>query len=433
VFAKLLAGLTRKTAAAGEGPGEAGTEGARGAEKTARGLKNASAKKAEAPGAGNPVPGGAKTQNRDRRFLTALQGEGEALDLQDGPAKKTKGTQKNSLGEEASLLAAAEAAPGALSRGDALPEGRQGTSGLPDQDGLLRLAGTEQPVPEAAEDARVLRGKRWGTDPGESAEAASPAGAEAGAGAFRRIRGSAGEDPGIAKNDKAAPAESRNSRKNRERFALEVRDLRTEGAELNSGQELSPGPEAGAERTVDLVVELRDRGGQDPAQPGRTKTAGQAFEDILSRELHQNLNGDIVRQASILVKDGGEGTIRLSLKPESLGMVKVRLEMAENKITGRIIVESNEALRAFEKEIPSLEQAFRDSGFAGASLEMALSGEGGQNSREQWEGDAARALLSSRAVSSTYDAMAETMDVFAMEAGFNGFAGPGVSRVNVLA
>jgi flagellar hook-length control protein FliK len=111
-------------------------------------------------------------------------------------------------------------------------------------------------------------------------------------------------------------------------------------------------------------------------------------------------------------------------------MVKVRLEMAENKITGRIIVESNEALRAFEKEIHSLEQAFRDSGFAGASLEMALSGDGGQGGQGQRDG--AQALFSSRAVSSTYDAMAETMDVFAAEAGFDGFAGPGVSRVNVL-
>jgi hypothetical protein len=428
VFAKLLAGLTRKTGAAGEGAGEPEAEGAAGTEKSARKLKTAAAQKAETPGERKPLPGGEKIHNRDQRFLEALQGEGESPDpkakLQDGPAKKTKGARNYDGGEEAALLAAAEASPGALSGGDPLPEGTE-APGLPDQEALLRLAGAEDQVPDAAEE------KRWGTDPGDragqSAGAGAEAGAEAGAGVFRQTRGAAREERGLEKKEKTA--ETRNSRKNRERFALEVRDLRTEG--LNPAQEPGPGLEAGAERTADLVVELRDRG-QDPAQPGRTKTAGQAFEDILARELHQNLNGDIVRQASILVKDGGEGTIRLSLKPESLGMVKVRLEMAENKITGRIIVESNEALRAFEKEIPSLEQAFRDSGFAGASLEMALSGEGGGNSREQWEGDAARALLSSRAVSSTYDAMAETMDVFAMEAGVNGFAGPGVSRVNVL-
>jgi hypothetical protein len=109
-------------------------------------------------------------------------------------------------------------------------------------------------------------------------------------------------------------------------------------------------------------------------------------------------------------------------------MVKVRLEMAENKITGHIIVESNEALRAFEREIHSLEQAFRDSGFAGASLDMALAGDDRQNSREQW--DEAQALFSIRAASSSYDAMAETVDVLAAE---NGFAGRDVSRINVWA
>jgi hypothetical protein len=94
-------------------------------------------------------------------------------------------------------------------------------------------------------------------------------------------------------------------------------------------------------------------------------------------------------------------------------------------------VESNEALRAFEREIHSLEQAFRDSGFAGASLDMALAGDGGQNSREQW--DEAQALFAIRTVSSSYDAMAETVDVFAAESGFDGSAGRDFSRINVLA
>jgi hypothetical protein len=109
---------------------------------------------------------------------------------------------------------------------------------------------------------------------------------------------------------------------------------------------------------------------------------------MLARELHQNLNGDIVRHAAILLRDGGEGTIRLSLKPESLGNVKIRLEMAENKITGHIIVESDEALRAFEREIRSLEQAFKESGFDGASLQMAVASGSGQEGRREPGGEA---------------------------------------------
>jgi hypothetical protein len=57
--------------------------------------------------------------------------------------------------------------------------------------------------------------------------------------------------------------------------------------------------------------------------------------------------------------------------------------MAENKITGQIIVESEEALRAFEREITSLEKAFVESGFEGANLEMSLAADGG--GAQQWQ------------------------------------------------
>jgi hypothetical protein len=58
--------------------------------------------------------------------------------------------------------------------------------------------------------------------------------------------------------------------------------------------------------------------------------------------------------------------------------------MAENKITGHIIVESEEALRAFEREVHSLEQAFLDSGFDGAALDFSLA-QGRDNTGRQQE------------------------------------------------
>jgi flagellar hook-length control protein FliK len=154
---------------------------------------------------------------------------------------------------------------------------------------------------------------------------------------------------------------------------------------------------------------------------------------MLARELNQTLNGDIVRHASIMLRDGGAGTIRLSLKPESLGTVKIRLEMAENKIAGQIIVESDEALRAFEREIRSLEQSFRDSGFEGASLEMALAGDGGQNGAAgQWKGEEARPFFSPRLAASRYDAAGETAG--SEIPGFGGAPGRGpvLPQVNML-
>jgi hypothetical protein len=160
----------------------------------------------------------------------------------------------------------------------------------------------------------------------------------------------------------------------------------------------------------DMVVELRGSGwgdGTGAAQNGREsaalerltsadlKSAAQA-ESFLSRELHNNLNGDIVREASVMLRDGGKGLIRLKLYPEALGNVQVRLSLSGNSVQGVITVESPEALSAFEHERAALETAFRESGFEGASLDMQMSGGGNE---ERFDGRAAGAFSRSIAAS----------------------------------
>jgi hypothetical protein len=133
-----------------------------------------------------------------------------------------------------------------------------------------------------------------------------------------------------------------------------------------------------------------------------------------------------------MLRDGGEGTIRLSLKPESLGNVKIRLEMTDNKIAGQIIVESDEALRAFEQEIRALEQAFRESGFEGASLEMAVAADGGQNGAGgQWKEGEASPFFSERMAASIYDA-ASYEDLPAEGSSWFTGSSAGQAQVNLL-
>jgi hypothetical protein len=126
----------------------------------------------------------------------------------------------------------------------------------------------------------------------------------------------------------------------------------------------------------------------------------------------------------------------LNLKPEALGNVKIRLEMTENKIAGHIIVESDEALRAFEQEIRALEQSFLDSGFDGASLEMAVApdaGQGGPGQRGR-EGDTGP-FVSEQLVASAYDSPVSGLPE-AVDDGFrwlgNGPDGQGRPQVNML-
>jgi flagellar hook-length control protein FliK len=111
---------------------------------------------------------------------------------------------------------------------------------------------------------------------------------------------------------------------------------------------------------------------------GAENGAGERLSNMLAHELRTSLNSDIVRHASVLMRDGGDGLIRLSLKPESLGNVKIRLQMAENKISGEIIVETKEALKAFEQQIHELEKAFQAQGYDAAHLQMSLANDSGQ-------------------------------------------------------
>ncbi|MDR2444418.1 MAG: flagellar hook-length control protein FliK [Spirochaetaceae bacterium] len=170
------------------------------------------------------------------------------------------------------------------------------------------------------------------------------------------------------------------------------------GAENQGPRQVSAAPEA--EIKVNLPGAESGGGGREGAAGGAKPAV--SFETFLARELQQNLNGDIVRQAQVLLREGGEGTIRLSLKPESLGKVKISLEMTENKITGKIVVESGEALRAFEHEMESLEQTFRGEGFDGASLSLELAEHqepgGGEGEWRPGSGN-----ISTKTASSRYD------------------------------
>jgi len=168
------------------------------------------------------------------------------------------------------------------------------------------------------------------------------------------------------------------SKSRRDKLSFEVRDMRSGMDNQNNVTQIKAGAQVGEHAqnipVRELTLELRLPGSaQSTAQTAwEAKAGGAAIENMLARELHQNFNGDIVRHASMALHDGGEGVIKLALKPDSLGNVKIHLKMSENKITGHIVVESEEALNAFRKEITSLEQAFRDSGFANAQLDLSL-------------------------------------------------------------
>jgi flagellar hook-length control protein FliK len=234
-------------------------------------------------------------------------------------------------------------------------------------------------------------------------------------------------------NSQAAKSKSK---KGRERVNVEFLDLRTEGpmetgnargAALNAQGQAPPRPE------LEISVDLGPKAGEAEGEKAGSGTfQGRAFEDALARELRGDLSADIVRDATIIARNGGEGTIRLTLHPASLGNVKVRLEMAENKITALIVVESDEALKAFQRELPVLEKAFRDSGFSETNLQMSLSQDGGNSSGSQEREERDFSALASIAAS-RYDAETEWVEALPPVNGETGLsAWPERIPVNLL-
>jgi len=229
------------------------------------------------------------------------------------------------------------------------------------------------------------------------------------------------------KNEAPGRLEEMRNRSRKDKVTFDVRDFRTgTGANESTGTRPYSAVEtttgrAGSEAPREITLELRlpdnAPSAQSSSQTSWEVKASSALENMLARELHQNFNGDIVRHASMALRDGGEGTIKIALKPESLGNVKISLEMTENKITGHIVVESEEALNAFRREISSLEQAFRDSGFSNADLNLSLTSEGqGAQWQEQEESSFTQSMVSSR-YESSFEQDALPIDVFFSRSG----------------
>jgi flagellar hook-length control protein FliK len=157
-----------------------------------------------------------------------------------------------------------------------------------------------------------------------------------------------------------------------------------------------------AQLTVDVRTPAQTQPGAAPvaslahsqaaSNAGASQQAGgNSFADnvytTLADRLAGPLSGDIAQAGSMVLRDNGAGSVRLNLKPASLGTVKIHLELADNKVTGMIIVDNEDALRAFSQQVHSLETAFRNEGFDGASMQMSLAGSQTGNNGGTFDGN----------------------------------------------
>lgn len=124
--------------------------------------------------------------------------------------------------------------------------------------------------------------------------------------------------------------------------------------------------------------------------------AGSNFQAMLSEQIQQNAP-DFVKAGNIVLQDSKSGTINMVLKPESLGNVKISLQLSDKVITGQITVQSQEAYDAFKENIENLKQAFQQSGFESPQFNLSYSNNGNSGNPQQGQQQMANSWLGNQA------------------------------------
>jgi len=358
------------------------------------------AEKSAAPPAGKGRP---PRKNRNI-FSSLLEGllSGAPVKTADALSGKDRSSPGSgaSVREARALPGSAPAESGKKSPGAGKAGEKGGRTGSPG--GPAGSTGGGEGQPESADDGAVSGAARGagkaGSAAGARVGALSPTGTASGAAVSAEkgpgIGGAA--RPGQEKDPEAGggdlrrsrteirharrPAEARERRRAPETEAREEKDkpVKVEPGETGPEPrreiiELKAGPRFGSERLSGGEV----RPGSDGDL--RDGTAG------LFHRLREEGNERIVRGARILLRDREEGEIRLILKPERLGEVRIRLRMKDNLIGGRIIVENESVRESFQRNLPELAEAFRNSGFDVGDLDVSV---GGGTGRERGDGPA---------------------------------------------
>lgn len=126
---------------------------------------------------------------------------------------------------------------------------------------------------------------------------------------------------------------------------------------------------------IELTMDLAANGEKNILSLDSQSAAadGSNFQAMLKNQITQNA-GEFVRAGNIVLRDNDSGTINLVLHPESLGNVKIGLELSGKTVMGHIVVASREAFNAFGDGADVLRNAFIQSGFEDAKFDVSFAG-----------------------------------------------------------
>jgi len=102
----------------------------------------------------------------------------------------------------------------------------------------------------------------------------------------------------------------------------------------------------------------------------RTPSLSQATQ-TLARRLNGELGDTIVRQAKVMLQDANTAELRLVIRPPELGRIRIRLQMENGHIAGRILVDNGSVREVVEQNLASLQRAFEEAGLEMGDLEVS--------------------------------------------------------------
>ena len=176
----------------------------------------------------------------------------------------------------------------------------------------------------------------------------------------------------------ATKASAKKEAKFSERFSVvDERGSLSKELAAKAQKEKNTVPASEKGNSVDMTLSLAKNAEQNILSTNN-QTAGATgsnFQSMLNQQIQQNVP-EFVKSGSILLKDNSSGTINMVLKPESLGNVKVSLELTDKVITGQIVVQSQEAYDAMKENLDTLKQAFQQNGFDAANFNLSFQNNG---------------------------------------------------------
>jgi flagellar hook-length control protein FliK len=109
--------------------------------------------------------------------------------------------------------------------------------------------------------------------------------------------------------------------------------------------------------------------------PAPAPAAPSAFQQAPLDRFQAMAGSELLRASNLILKDGG-GEIRLVLKPESLGSVRIRMNLVDNAIEGRIVVDNSSVKQVVDANMDELRRALTAQGFQPGALQVSVGGQG---------------------------------------------------------